>query len=234
MARAWLRCLRLHPTAAPLSLAHRQPYIFPCLFVIYTLPVRPAGQWLSVRTQPSLPPPPSLSPLPGRPLRFGNGQPAPPASTRFSRPKPRLGPFYPCSPSFCQCGHRSGGCRRCGPARCLLREPAGKYRNKLRGGHGTVPASLLRSREGVSRGFLVGLSPQVGPVPLHRVGPSEMAKPPRFSPRKCIKNRRRRRVCLKSGQHQDISAFHLSLFTNRLMTVTNNLVSETCNFIPRG
>lgn len=180
------------------------------MFVCHLHPPGAASGAAALGAAPAEPPPFPLSPLPGRPLCSGSRQPAPPASTRFPRPKLRLGAFHPCSPWFCQCGHRSGGSRRCGPARCLLREPAEKYGNKLRGGHGTIPASLLRSREGVNRGFLVGLFPQVGPVPLRGVGPSKMAKPPRFSLRKCIKNRWRRRVCLKSGCGSTPGHFRLS------------------------
>lgn len=63
---------------------------------------------------------------------------------------------------------------------------------------------------GVSRGFLVGLSLRVGPVPLLRVGPAKVGKAPRVSLRKCIKNRCRGRVCLKSGCGSTPGHFRLS------------------------
>lgn len=150
-----------------------------------------------------------------RSLRPESRQPAPPASPSFPYPKRCPGPFSPRFPSFCQCAPRRGGsCRRRAPARC----PGGAGNRRRDKETNFVEATARPSqpacggvgRMGVDWGFLVGFCLRVGPVLLLRAVLPKVRKPPRVSFRKCIKNRCRRRVCLKSGCGSAPGHFRLS------------------------
>lgn len=145
--------------------------------------------------------PPGGAPVPGAApaeLRAlaASSRPPPASVSQSSGRGLSLLPALPCVVPGC--APRSGdSCCRRARARC----PGGNQRGNKETNLGR-PRSRRPNRPnaewarggGVTRGGLVGLSLRVDPVPLLRVGPSEVGKALRASLRKCIKNLWRRRV----------------------------------------
>lgn len=146
-------CRSCPPSPRPPAASHLS------LFVCYLHPPGAASGAAALGAAPVEPPPP----LRGRPPRSGSRQPAPPASSRFPRPKPRPGPFSSRSPSFFRCALRTRGSRHCP----LLATPAAagtggeikkQTSGKPWGGHPSRPAAG-RGGGGCQPGLLGGSLP---------------------------------------------------------------------------
>lgn len=182
-------------------------------------PPRPAA---ALREPPARSAPLAAPRFPGRsaPLAQNSGRGLSPPAPRGL---PARSPGRGLPPLPCPC-----------PRPLRRREPAGKSRNKLRGGRGSAtPAGLRGGSAGACRWvcpFGLALRRFSGSAlprrERHRGSPSVSALKI-VAGGGCAGNQ-------AVAQHPDISAFHLPLFANRLMTATNNLVSETCNFTLRG
>lgn len=197
---------RCPPSRRPPAASHLS------LFICYLPPPGAASRAAAFGAAAAEPPPS----LPGRPPRSGSRQPAPPASPRFPRPKPRPGPFLlPLAFVLPLCSPQRG----LPPPPCPFPLPRrwgnrrGNKETNFGKSHGAaIPAGLLGSRGWWgSKGAFWWVSPhRVDPVPLLRVGPSKVGKPPRVSLPKRIKNRCGRRVCLKPGCGSTPGHFRLS------------------------